>query len=455
MQPKLIRKQKSQVLLKIFLLAFLILFGYNILIFTHPSSQKGKKNETASKNNGNWHTHTVCEDCALFHHSSDYVNKRNKKCKWTKSKNQRFCSSKDVGPYLVVAPLWYGLHNNWLHIMSAMFFAQAWGKSGGTVAITGISASRKNFSRETRDKYFPVHTNDLFDIDHTIEYMRNRFNVNICMVKEDMMLETGTPDQALKEIKRFGSKTGETVELGFDIIEEEGIHADEILRMIPESGELTLYSNWQWGWGGKYRKSPPDLQDIQDLHITQKRESALAMCYSANIRELSSRSRSFLRKTFRYKNIVGLHIRLEGDAHREVLSYKNISEFLEPYENQIEKYKLWSPYNVYFYVAHGSLENHVEKSLIRWFHDRNYDFIRKEDTFRGKHLRRLRKMTPDAQAGVDAETLVHLDHFIGYGGSTLSHVVMERRRYFGRSATMSADYDSPPIFVPKKSALWT
>lgn len=448
------RVQKLRTIHKMVIRIIWILFGVGIGFSFKSFKQDVFKNEVVATKEKTNNAHEVCRDCALFHYSSEYNNGKSKTCKWKKKKKQRFCSSKDIGPYLVVAPLWYGLHNNWLHIMSAMFFAQVWGKSGGTVAITGISASRTNFSRETRDKYYPAHTTEFFDIDHTIEYMRKRFNVNVCMVKEDLTLETGSPIQTLNEINRFGSRTGETIELGLQIIDEEGIHADEILKMIPKSGELTLYSSWQWGWGGKYRKSPPDLKDIQDLHLTEKRESALALCYSSRIRRLSLSSRNYLRKRFQHKNIVGLHLRLEGDVHLEGISNEDISRFLKPYESKIETYRLWSPYNISFYVAHGSLEAHVEEHLMRWFHERNFDFIRKEDTLRGRQLKILKGMTPDTRAGVDAETLVHLDHFIGYGGSTLSVVVLERRRYFGRSATMADSYHDPPIFVPKNSPLW-
>lgn len=457
-KPALFQYTRVQSFAKLTFVLFFIYFGSKSIYFNFLRSDNIKKDV---KRNDYKKTHFArggerarCQDCPLFHYSPEYMRTKPTKCAWKKKKTERFCSEKDKGPYLVIGPFWYGLHNNWLQIMSAFFFGQAWNKTGGTIVITGIAASRRNFSRELRDKYYPIRTTDLFDIDHSIEYMRKKFGVNVCLAKESVKSGGASLDQVFKGINRFGSKKGKKVEVNKEFFDKEGSHSKDILNFIPSSGEVTLYNKWQWGWGGKYRASSPDLTDIHDFHLTEKRESALALCYSREIREISWRSRKTLRKQFPYKKIVGLHVRLEGDMHMEGLSYKDVSKFLEPYETQIEKYKSWSPYNVTFYVAHGSLEGHVKDFMIEWFEKRHYNYVTKESTLKGRELARLKRMTPDAQAGVDAETLVHLDHFIGYGGSTMSVVVLERRRYFGKSATMGGGYGDAPIFVPGKSAFW-
>lgn len=398
-----------------------------------------------------------CEFCSLFTQSSD-SRVIGDNCVWETSLSDTFCSKNDKGPYAVINPLWGGLHNVWLAIFSGLYFSQAWNETGSTIVLSGNVATRKAFSKEQYAKFYPLEISDVFDTMHIQAYMKKRFGVNLCIAKHDKNRDPSDFPSGIAtydELKRFsGLNESHFISFNSSIHDIPGSNASEILKMVPKHSNVVLYSIHSWTT--HFRYSPPSLDNYDDFHIKEMRNAALALCYSKPVRDLSAILLSEMYRYLEAEKIIGLHLRLEGDWTHDSWSEEQSMGVLKEYEQEILSYKTWTGRNVSIYIAHGSLSPDMEIIVNKWVSNLNLQVFQKESII-GKMLGRrdLQEMTPEVQAAVDAETLVHLDHFIGYCASSMSYVIQERRKYLGNTNYIVEPSFQPgydfwyPIFVPK------
>lgn len=398
-----------------------------------------------------------CESCTLFNKTSDHIITEDS-CSWESLPQERFCSENDKGPYAVITPLWSGIHNNWLTIFSGLYFAQVWKETGGTVVLSGNAATRKSFSKEEFLKYQPIEISELFDTIHIRTYMKKVFGVNLCIAKyeEDKELADFSSGKATyDEITRFsGLNSSQIIQFNSSILLTPESNASEILNSIPKHSNFILNNNIPWNT--KFRYSSPNLEDYHDFHITEMRNAALAICYSKLVRQISVKLLSEIYKLAERNMVVGLHLRIEGDMTLEKWSEERLISVLKEYEDEIMSYKAWTSRDISIYIAHGSLSTNIKNIVDKWVSSLSLQVFRKETLFNGKNgATDIKHFTPEVQAAVDAETLTHLDHFIGYSVSSMSYVVKERRRYHGKTNYIVEPSFQPafefwyPIFVPK------
>lgn len=438
-----------------------------ILILSFPKRHLLLSKNTNRRFNSNTHENTtsnfkstnqICEFCALFSKSSAN-NHITENCEWETPLSDTFCSKKDKGPYAVINPLWGGLHNVWLAAFTGLFFSQVWNETGGTVVLSGNVASRKSFSKEQYAKFIPLEISEVFDTMHIRSYMRETFGVNLCIAKHDNNADPSdfpTGKATYDALKLFsGLNESDFVTFNSTVHNTPGSNASEILKMIPKRNNFALLNIHSWTT--HFRYSPPGLGDYNDFHITEMRKSALAMCYSKPVRAFSAKLLSKMYEVANKNKIIGLHLRLEGDWTHDSWSKELSLSVLKEYEEEILSYKIWMGRNVSIYLAHGSLSPDMEMTVSEWISKLNVQVFRKETMLSGRKERHdLEKMTAEVQAAVDAETLVHLDHFIGYCASSMSYVIKERRRYLGKTNYIIEPSFQPgydfwyPIFVPDK-----
>lgn len=398
-----------------------------------------------------------CEFCALFTKKSHQSFKR-ESCSWESPVSHTFCSEKEKGPFAVISPQWSGLHNNWLSIFSGLYFSQVWNETGGTVVLSGSTATRKSFSKEQYAKFQPIDISDIYDTLHIQAYMKTTFGVNLCVAKHNKSKDISdfTTGKAVhEEVKRFsGLNDSHFISFNTSIHNIPGSNASEILKMVPDHPKFVLYNIWPWT--NQYRYTSPSLENYNDFHITEMRNAALSICFSKSIRQMSVRILSKIYKFANKNKIIGLHLRLEGDWTQESWSEELSMGVLKEYEEEIISYKTWAPRNVSVYIAHGSLSSSMQKIVNKWLSNLDVQVFRKESLIQEENgTNDLKKMTAEVQAAVDAETLVHLDHFIGYCASSMSYVVKERRKYLGKTNYIVEPSFQPgfdfwyPIFVPE------
>ena len=200
-----------------------------------------------------------------------------------------------------------------------------------------------------------------------------------------------------------------------------------------------------WGIFGAFVAR--NVTDYYDKRLSGTRQSALSIAYAPSIRAVANHIILKLQKMKRA--VVGLHLRFEDDWPHDGLDTlldKRLNQYGAKIDLILKVCNCQS--NVILYIASGPISLKYANRVNQWLDQKGIDRYNKSD-FVTNEL--LYSVPYEGQAGVDAEVLFTLDHFIGNPYSTLSWVVAEKRLYMGRPSMYFRDYGywgCYPVYAP-------
>ncbi|GAB5356357.1 hypothetical protein AAMO2058_000283600 [Amorphochlora amoebiformis] len=370
-------------------------------------------------------------------------------CGWDQSEKDLTCSQdKHNGPFLISAPVYLGLCNQWLDILGGVYFAeQSWKYTNGTLILPGVAGSRAD---SNLTQFHQVNFGLLFDTAHIIRSMQ-RDGVKACLPSQ-------TPNPTLEPDAQgplnyvFNSPQGHPLIELIDIMKDVNWNVQDprndaygLGNLLPEgkTGSILMKTGLNpLDPSHCWRCLTNNSAGYYHPKRVATRRAANAMCFAKPIRRAAFHILSCLRK--KNKPIIGLHARLEDDwvdflTHNMSLKQQFYDERLQYYKKSLDKISsdLLPSEGGLIYIASGLQNRSVfEKTFESLATGRGYTLENKYTACTGRvgevMSAKLASVEWEERAAVDAEVIVHTDHFIGEKGSSFSYIIAERRKALAR-----------------------